>query len=239
MKVDILAMGAHPDDIELACSGTLLAQIAKGRTVGLLDLTQGELGTRGSAKLRLEEAEKSRQMMGAAFRINLGMADGFFSYNEESLKKIIRVIRMAQPSIVLTNSLTDRHIDHGKAAKLTADACFLSGLQKIETFDDDGKLQERWRPKAVYHYIQDYNLKPDFVVDISEHMEQKFDLIRAFGSQFFDGNSPEPETPLTGQDFFSFLRGKFKTYGRPANYGYAEGYNVARTMGVSDIMDLD
>ncbi len=239
MKVDILAIGAHPDDIELSCAGTLLAEIAKGRTVGLLDLTQGELGTRGSAELRLKEAEEARRLMGAKFRINLGMADGFFRNTEENLKKVIQVIRMAQPSVVLANALTDRHIDHGRGAKLAADACFLSGLRKIETFDADGKIQEPWRPKAVYHYIQDYTLTPDFVVNITDYIDHKFELIKAFRSQFFDGNSPEPQTPISGEDFFSFLRGRFKTYGRPANYAYAEGYNVARTIGVSDIMSLD
>ncbi|MEM9992190.1 MAG: PIG-L family deacetylase, partial [Bacteroidota bacterium] len=146
MKVDILAIAAHPDDIELACSGTLLGQIARGNTVGLLDLTQGELGTRGSAPLRLQEAEAARALMGAKFRINLGLKDGFFRNTEENLKKVIRVIRMAQPDIVLANSLEDRHIDHSRGAKLAADACFLSGLVKVETFDEEGKQQERWRP---------------------------------------------------------------------------------------------
>lgn len=238
MKVDILAIAAHPDDVELACSGTLLGQIERGKTVGLLDLTQGELGTRGSAELRLKEAEAARVLMGAKFRINLGLKDGFFRNTEENLKKVIRVIRMAQPEIVLANAIEDRHIDHGRGAKLAADACFLSGLMKIETFDDDGRLQARWRPKAVYHYIQDYNLTPDFVVDVSPYMDKKFELIKAFGSQFYDGNSPEPSTPIAGEDFFSFLNSKFKTYGRPANFTYAEGFNVARTIGVKDIMTL-
>ncbi|MEM8523346.1 MAG: bacillithiol biosynthesis deacetylase BshB1 [Bacteroidota bacterium] len=239
MKVDILAIGAHPDDIELSCSGTLLKHIDLGYTVGLLDLTRGEMGTRGTPELRLEEAENARKMMGAKFRKNLSMADGFFKNSKENQLKIIEIIREHQPDIVFANALNDRHIDHGKGAKVVADACFLSGLQKIETKGSDGKAQERWRPKAIYHYIQDRQLTPDLVVDISDYMERKIELILAFRSQFFDPDSNELETPLTGSDFFDLIKGKNKAFGRDASYSYAEGFNVTRTIGVRDLVKLD
>ena len=238
MKVDILAIGVHPDDIELACSGTLLRHIDQGKTVGLLDLTKGELGTRGSGELRLIEAANAAKMIGAIFRKNLGMADGFFQYSKENILKIIPVIRACQPEIILANSITDRHPDHGRAAKLVADACFYSGLVKVETRDDNGQLQERWRPKALYHYIQDRNRVPDFVVDITEYVDKKEELILAFRSQFFDPDSTELATPISGKDFLDFLRAKARTYGRAATFEYAEGYNVDRTIGVRDLFDL-
>lgn len=239
MKVDILAIGAHPDDIELSCSGTLLRHIDAGYTVGLVDLTKGEMGTRGTPELRLEEAENARKLMGAQFRTNLGMADSAFKNDRGNQLKLIRAIRSAQPHIVLANALEDRHIDHGRAAKLIADACFLSGLQKIETTDDDGTIQERWRPRAIYFYIQDRQLTPDIVVDITDYMERKIELISAFRSQFYDPNSDEPETPLTGKGFFDLIKGKNSVFGRPASYEYAEGYNVIRTMGTTNLMTLD
>lgn len=238
MKVDILAIGVHPDDIELACSGTLLRHIDQGKTVGLLDLTKGELGTRGSGELRLIEAANAAKMMGAIFRKNLGMADGFFQYSKENILKIIPVIRACQPEIILANSITDRHPDHGRAAKLVADACFYSGLVKVETRDDNGQLQERWRPKALYHYIQDRNRVPDFVVDITEYVDKKEELILAFRSQFFDPDSTELATPISGKDFLDFLRAKARTYGRAASFEYAEGYNVDRTIGVQNLFNL-
>lgn len=240
MKVDILAIGVHPDDIELACSGTLLKHIQQGKTVGLLDLTTGELGTRGSGPLRLIEAANSAKMMGAAFRKNLHMADGFFQYSEENIKKIIPVIRECQPEIILANSLSDRHPDHGRAAKLVADACFYSGLIKIETFDSKGNKQDRWRPKALYHYIQDRALKADFVVDIKDFMDKKFELILAFRSQFFisDEEDKELSTPISGKDFQEYLHAVARTHGRPAGMEFAEAFNVDRTIGVKDLFDL-
>jgi bacillithiol biosynthesis deacetylase BshB1 len=238
MKVDILAFGAHPDDIELSCSGTLLHHIQQGYSVGLIDLTCGELGTRGTPELRLQEAEAARKKMGALVRENLNMADGFFTHSQENLLKIIAVLRKHQPSIVLANALSDRHIDHGKGAKLVADACFLAGLQKIETIDENGESQSRWRPRTLYHYIQDYSLKPDFVVDISTFIEQKIDLITTFASQFYDPNSKEPETPLTGSDFLDFIRGRAKDMGRTTGFSYAEGFNVSRTIGVKNLLQL-
>lgn len=240
-KVDILAIGVHPDDIELGCSGTLLRHIKMGKTVGLLDLTQGELGSRGTPELRFEESAKAAQMLGAKFRWNLGMADGFFKYTPDNINKIITAIRDCQPSIVIANSLDDRHPDHGRAAKLVADACYYSGLLKIETIGRDGKKQEKWRPTAVYHYIQDHNLTPDFVVDITPFIEQKIELVLAFGSQFYNPEDKEEQdvnTPISGKQYFDFLRAKSKTYGRIANFDYAEGFNVTRTPGVTNLFDL-
>ncbi len=237
IKLDILAIGVHPDDVELSCAGTLLKHIEMGKTVGILDLTRGELGTRGSAELRDKEAAAAAKLMGAAVRVNVRMADGFFQHNEENLLKIIRVLREYRPEIVLANALTDRHPDHGRAAKLTADACFLAGLRKIETHQR-GEFQEKWRPKVVYHYIQDYNLKPDFIVDITPYIDKKIELIKAFSSQFYDPNSKEPQTPISGSDFFDFIKGRAKNFGRPGGVAYAEGFNVARVPVVEDLFEL-
>ena len=237
MKVDILAIGVHPDDIELACVGTLLNAIDNGKKVGLLDLTQGELGTRGSAELRLKEARISANLMGASFRNNLSMRDGFFEITEDNIMSIIEQIRYCQPDIILANSIDDRHPDHGRAAKLVHRACFLSGLQKIST-QWDGEEQDKWRPRAVYHYVQDMNIEPDVVVDISKNFEKKIACIKCFSSQFFDPNSKEVETPLTGEDFFEFLEGKAKTYGRFIGAEHAEMFTSHRYIGVDDICKL-
>lgn len=242
MKVDLLAIGVHPDDIELSCSGTLLRHIDQGKTVGLLDLTRGELGTRGNADIRDKEAARAAELMGAAFRKNLAMPDGFFAYDEGSICKIITVIRECQPEIVLCNAVEDRHPDHGRAAKLTADACFYAGLVKINSYDAQGHPQGRWRPNAVYHYIQDHNLRPDFVVDISPYIDRKLELVRAFRSQFYVPEAKEFEqelsSPISGKDFMDYLRAKASTYGRPAGFDFAEGFTVSRTPGVSDLFQL-
>ncbi len=237
--VDILAIGVHPDDVELSCSGTLIKHIEKGYTVGLLDLTRGELGSRGTAETRDQEAADSSKILGAKFRENLRMADGFFQHNPENLKKIIRIIRAAQPKIVLTNAISDRHPDHGRAAKLTADACFLSGLLKIETVDNDGKPQKHWRPKVMYHYIQDYYQHPDFVVDITPYWDKKVEMIMAFKTQFYNPDSKEPETPISGLSFLEFIKARSRDYGRPAGYEFGEGFVKARYIGVDDLFDLD
>ena len=241
MKLDILAFAAHPDDVELACSGTLLKHIEMGKTVGLIDLTKGELGTRGTAATRKKEAADAAKMMGAKVRENLDMGDGFFEIKKENTLKIIKAIRKYQPEIVLANALNDRHPDHGRAAKLVAEACFYAGLQKIET-KDGRKKQEKWRPKAVYHYIQDRNLTADFVVDITEHIDKKMEIILAFKSQFYIPEAKEYakelQTPISGKQFLDFLRAKAATYGRPAGLDYAEGFNVSRMMGVKNLFDL-
>lgn len=241
-KVDILAIGVHPDDIELACSGTLLKHIAAGSKVGILDLTRGELGTRGTAEIRAQEASRAAEMLGAQFRWNAGMADGFFAITPENTRRIIQAIRACQPSIVLANALDDRHPDHGRAAKLTADACFYSGLEKIETTFPDGSPQKKWRPDVVYHYIQDRNLEPDFVVDITPYMDRKMEIIMAFSSQFHNPAAKEyaeeAATPISGQQFKRFLRAKAASYGRVAAFDFAEGFNVTRTPGVKNLFDL-
>lgn len=241
MKLDILAIGVHPDDVELSCSGTLLKHMAMGKQVGILDLTRGELGSRGTAETRDEEAKEAARVLGISYRKNAGMADGFFTHSPDNVKKIIQVIRDCRPEIVLANAKSDRHPDHGRAAKLVADACFYSGLLKIETTDDQGRDQKQWRPKAVYHYIQDHNLEPDFVVDISPFMEQKMQSILAYKTQFYnpeEGKAEGPQTPISSKAFYDFLKAKFAAYGRIANFDYAEGFQVNRAPGVRDLFDL-
>lgn len=239
MKVDILAIGVHPDDIELSCCGTILKHIDMGKKVGILDLTRGELGTRGTAETRDEEAANAAIIMGTSFRKNARMADGFFTHTQENLLKIIKVIRFCQPEIVLNNATSDRHPDHGRAAKLVSDACFLSGLIKIETKGEDGKVQEKWRPKAMYHYIQDYRLEPDFVIDITPYFEKKVKSILAYKTQFYNPESKEPETPISSKAFMDFLQARAVGMGRPAGYKYAEGFIAGRTIGLKNLFDLD
>jgi bacillithiol biosynthesis deacetylase BshB1 len=243
MKVDILAIAAHPDDVELSCCGTLLRHINQGKTVGLIDLTRGELGTRGNAEIREEEAKNAAELMGAEFRKNLDMPDGFFRHSKENLLKLIQVVRQHQPDIVLANAPEDRHPDHAKAAKLISDACYFAGLIKIESkAEDSGEQQNRWRPKAVYHFIQDYHLQPDFVVDITGFWERKLECIRAFRSQIYVPEAEEFEeeldSPISGKDFIDFLESKARTFGRPAGFELAEGFIAGRTVGVRDLFDL-
>ena len=237
MKIDILAIGVHPDDVELGCSGTIAKHIALGKKVGILDLTLGELGTRGSAELRTKEANEAAKILGVSFRTQLKMKDGFFENNEEHQKQIIEIIRKHQPEIILCNAINDRHPDHGRASKLTSDACFYSGLIKIETIVD-GKKQTAWRPKAVYHYIQDHYIHPDLVIDITDFMEIKHKAIMAFSSQFFDPNSKEPETPISSKAFIETLNSKMALWGRAIGVPYAEGFTVERYPGVNNLFDL-
>lgn len=239
MKVDILAIGVHPDDVELSCSGTLLKHKAQGKTFGLLDLTLGELGSRGTPQLRTEEAMNAAKILGASFREQLDLGDGFFEHNRASIVEIVKIIRYCQPEIVLCNALEDRHPDHGRSAKLEADACFFSGLQRIET-EFRGEKQTHWRPKAVYHYIQDVQLTPDFVVDITPFMEQKIESILAYQSQFHNPNykKEEVQTPISGKGFMDFMYAKNRVFGRPINAEFAEGFNKSRIFGVEDLFDL-
>lgn len=238
MKLDILAIGAHPDDVELSASGTILKHIALGKTVGILDLTKGELGSRGSAELRTNEAKKSASILGLSVREQLNMADGFFENNEAHQKQIIQIIRKYQPEIILCNAISDRHPDHGRAAKLIADACFYSGLSKVETRAEDNTLQTKWRPKAVYHYIQDNFIEPDFVIDITKFMDKKMESIMAYSSQFFDPNSKEAETPISSKNFMEYVKAKSAVFGRAINCDYAEGFTVNRYIGVENLFDL-
>ncbi|HEX8516521.1 MAG TPA: bacillithiol biosynthesis deacetylase BshB1 [Bacteroidia bacterium] len=237
MKLDILAIGVHPDDVELSCSGTLLKHLSLGKACGILDLTSGELGTRGSGPLRLKEAAAAAEILGIKVRDNLGMADGFFTNDKEHQLMIIKKLREYQPEVVLCNAVSDRHPDHGRAARLVSEACFYSGLRRIET-GHNGTSQKEWRPKAVYHYIQDRQMKPDFVVDVTPFVERKMEAIRAFKSQFFDPLSNEPESPISVKNFFDVVLGKMSVYGRDAGYDYAEGFVVERTPGIKDLFDL-
>ena len=235
--LDILAFAAHPDDVELSCSGTLMKHIAEGKRVGVIDLTEGELGSRGSVSLRYEEAENASKIMGLTVRENLKMRDGFFEINEENKLKIVTAIRTYRPKIVLANAIEDRHPDHGRAAQLVSEACFLAGLRKVETIVG-GQLQEAYRPQVVYHYIQDRYIKPDFVVDITPYIERKMEAIQAYKSQFYDPNSTEPQTPISGADFLDFVKARCNEFGRPIGAQYAEGFTAERLVGVESFFDL-
>ena len=237
MKLDILAFAAHPDDVELSASGTILAHIAQGKKVGIIDLTQGELGSRGSAEIRLQEVELSNKILGIHVRENLKFRDGFFVKDETHLLKVIEMIRKYQPDIILANAVSDRHIDHGRAADILNDACFLSGLVKIKT-SVDGKPQLPWRPKALYHYIQDRYINPDMIVDITPFIDKKMESIKAFSSQFYDPNSTEPQTPISSEDFLKFIESRALQFGRAIGVKYGEGFTVKITIGVKDITTL-
>jgi N-acetylglucosamine malate deacetylase 1 len=235
MKIDILAIGVHPDDVELSASGTLLHHVQLGYTFGLLDLTRGELGTRGTPAIRKQEAEVAAAILGASFRKTLDLGDGFFENNKETLLPIIAVIRECQPKIVLCNAIDDRHPDHARAAKLCADACFYAGLEKIETYDETGKLQPKWRPQSVFHYIQDKQLTPDFVVDITPFFPKKMEAILAFKSQFYNSEDETANTPISGKDFIDFMEAKARVFGRSINAEFAEGFIHARVVGVDNL----
>jgi bacillithiol biosynthesis deacetylase BshB1 len=237
MKLDILAFAAHPDDIELSCSGTLMKHIDEGKKVGIVDLTQGELGSRGSVEIRHTESTESGKIMGLSARENLKMADCFFEINQENKIKIIQQIRRFRPEIVLANSIKDRHPDHGKAAKLVSEACFLSGLLKIETFWE-GEKQEHYRPKVIYHYIQDRYIKPDFVVDVSDYFDRKMKSVMAFKSQFYDPHSREPITPISSEAFLDTVKGRMCDLGRDIGVKYGEGFTAERFVGVNGLFDL-
>ena len=239
MKLDILVFGAHPDDAELGAGGTIAKEVSKGKRVGIVDLTRGELGTRGSAEIRDQEAAKAAKILGVAVRENMEFADGFFVNDKEHQLELIKIIRKYQPEIVLCNAVDDRHIDHGKGSKLVSDACFLSGLVKIDTkMDGDDRWQEAWRPKLVYHFIQWKNLEPDFVVDVSGFIETKTDAIMAYSSQFYDPDSEEPETPISSKNFTDSVIYRARDLGRLIGVEYAEGFNVERYVGVDSLDDL-
>jgi bacillithiol biosynthesis deacetylase BshB1 len=237
MSVDILAIGIHPDDVELSCAGTLLKHIAAGYSVGILDLTKGELGTRGSAELRMKEAAAAAKILGVQFRENLGMEDGFFKNDKINLFLLVEKIRQHKPKIVICNAVADRHPDHGRASQMVSEACFYSGLAKIETAYDK-EMQLPHRPKAVYHYIQDRNLKPDLVVDITPFIDKKIEAIMAFSSQFFDPKSNEPSTPISSPEFMESVKAKMRVFGRDIQVEFAEGFTVERTIGVEDLVQL-
>ena len=236
-KLDILVFAAHPDDAELGCSGTIAAQIAQGNKVGIIDFTQGEMGTRGTPELRLQEAEDAAKILGLTARENMGFQDVFFRDDEEHQLKLIQVIRKYQPEIVLANAVNDRHPDHGKGSSLASKASFMSGLAKIETFQD-GVMQSPWRPKYVYHYIQNNYIEPDFIMDISDFWEIKIKSIAAFGSQFYNPKSKEPASFISSPEFLPFIESRARELGHRINTKYGEGFTVERFIGVSNLFDL-
>ncbi len=237
MKLDILAFGAHPDDVELSCSGTLAKHISLGKKAGIVDLTRGELGTRGTAAIRDSEAEEAAKILGISIRENLKFKDGFFANDEKHQFEIVKIIRKYQPEIILANAIDDRHPDHGRAAKLVEDACFLSGLIKIET-TVDGHRQNAWRPGAIYHYIQDRYIKPDFIVDISGFMKQKTDSYLAYKSQFYDETSNEPSTYISSPEFLNSIVVRAQEFGRIIGVQHGEGFCSQRLVGVTNLFEL-
>ena len=237
MKLDILAIGAHPDDVELGCGATIAKEISNGKTVGIIDLTRGELGTRGTAETRDAEAKEAAKILGASVRENLGFADAFFLNDKEHQLEVIKMIRKYQPEIVLCNAIDDRHIDHGKGSKLVSDACFLSGLKKIET-ELEGENQVQWRPKHVYHYIQWKTIEPDFVVDVTGFIDVKEQAVLAYKTQFFDPNSKEPETPISSKNFTDSVNYRAKDLGRIIGVEHAEGFTSERYVAVENLFKL-
>lgn len=237
MKLDILVIAAHPDDAELSCSGTIAAQIAKGYKVGIVDLTQGEMGTRGTPEIRLQESADAAKILGLSARENLGFKDIYFKDDEIHQHELIKIIRKYQPEIVLANAVTDRHPDHGKGGSLATNACFMSGLRKIETHLD-GVRQEAWRPKFVYHYIQNNYIEPDFIVDISDYWDTKIASIMAFKSQFFDPSNQEPASFISSPEFLPFIESRAREFGHRILSKYGEGFTVERFIGVHDLFDL-
>lgn len=236
MKLDILAIAVHPDDAELGCSGTLLMEKANGKRTGVVDLTRGELGTRGTPELRAEEAERAAGILQLDVRENLGMADGFFRNDEAHQRLLIRAIRKYRPEIVLANALEDRHPDHGRAGHLIREACYLSGLRKIDTVDDQGRGQEHWRPKYVFHFIQDRYTEPGFVYDISPVFEAKLASIRAYSSQFFSAgyDVEEPQTYISSPEFLEAIIGRHQMLGKMIGVPYAEGFTTEKMVGIRD-----
>jgi len=237
MKLDILAFGAHPDDVELSCAATIAKEVALGKKVGIVDLTRGELGTRGSAEIRDQEAKDAARILGVTVRENLKFTDGFFVNDKVHQLEVIKMLRKYQPDIVLCNAIQDRHIDHAKGSSLVSDACFLSGLLKIETLLD-GKLQDKWRPKQVYHYIQWETITPDVVVNVTHFIDKKKAAIAAYKSQFYNPDSKEPETPITSKNFTDSVLYRSRDLGRLIGVEYAEGYTTERYPAVNSLSDL-
>jgi bacillithiol biosynthesis deacetylase BshB1 len=237
MKLDILAISAHPDDIELSCSGTLIAHKTQGYTTGILDLTEGEMSTRGTPETRQKESAEASQIMGLSFRENLGLSDAKFDLSFENQLRVIKVLRKFRPEIILANALYDRHPDHVRAAELIEEAVFKSGLVKIDTEDENG-IQSPWRPKKVFHYIQSVSLEPDFICDISAHMEEKMAAIRVFKSQFFDPKSKEPDTYISNPDFLKLIEARSREWGHRIGVSFGEGFVQRQSLGVKNLFDL-
>lgn len=240
MQVDILAIGVHPDDVELSCAGTLINEIKAGKKVAILDLTEGELGTRGTAQTRYQEAAQAAIIMGVHARENLKMRDGFFKNDETHQLQLIQAIRKYRPSVVFANALQDRHPDHGRAGQLIAESCFLSGLQKIETSDEQGQLQQKWRPAYVFHYIQDRFHEPHFIVDITAVFEQRMQAIRAYTTQFHNpqDQSNEPQTYISSKNFLAAIEARARLLGKRIGVDYAEGFTSVKNIGIKSIDSL-
>lgn len=239
MKLDILAIGAHPDDVELGCGATIAKEVANGKKVGIIDLTRGELGTRGTAETRDEESANAAKILNVEVRDNMEFADGFFANDKQHQLEIIKMIRKYRPEVVLCNAIDDRHIDHGKGSQLVSDACFLSGLLKIDTkIEDEDGWQEPWRPKHVYHYIQWKNIEPDFVVDVSGYIDAKMEAVLAYKTQFYDAKSKEPETPISSKNFTDSVEYRARDLGRLIGVAHGEGFTVERYVAVDSVFDL-
>lgn len=236
-KVDILAIGAHPDDVELSAGGTIRKSTLNGKKVAIVDLTEGDLGSRGTVQTRYEEAANAAKILGVSYRENVRLADGFFEHDRESLIRLITKIRHFQPDIVLANAVSDRHPDHGRGSDFISRACFLAGLVKIET-NREGVKQEKWRPRAVYHYMQDRYIKPDVVIDVSEYKEDKMKAILAYETQFYKEGAQGPQTPISGKDFIHFLEARMRQVGRDIGAEFGEGFTVERPIGVEDLTQL-
>ncbi|MEQ8711643.1 MAG: bacillithiol biosynthesis deacetylase BshB1 [Cyclobacteriaceae bacterium] len=237
MKLDILVIAAHPDDAELSAGGTIIANVAKGRKVGIVDLTRGEMGTRGTPEIRLKEAAAAAEIMGVTLRDNLEFEDAFFTNDREHQLAIVRKIRAYQPELVIANAVSDRHPDHGKGSALISQACFISGLKRVET-EVDGFQQEAWRPKNVYHMIQSNFIDPDFVVDVSDHWDKKMAAVRAYKSQFFDPDNKEPDTFISTPAFMNLIESRGVEMGQPVGFSYAEGFTIEKRMGIKDLFEL-
>jgi len=235
MKLDVLAIGAHPDDVELGCSGILIKEIKRGKKVGIIDLTQGEMGTRGTIETRCNEASEAAKIIGVHVRENLKLRDGFFLNDETNQFKLIKSIRQYQPEIVIGNVLEDRHPDHGRAGNLIYDACFLSGLSKIETKNDDGSLQEKWRPKYLFHYLQDRFYEPDLIVDITEVWEQRLESIKAYKTQFHNTDSQEPQTYISSPEFLEAIIARARLLGKRIGVQFAEGFISKKNIGIDNL----
>ena len=237
MKLDTLVIMAHPDDAELACGGTIINQVKAGKKVGIVDLTQGEMGTRGTPEIRLQEAADAGEIMGLSVRENLGLKDVYFTNDEPNQLAVIKAMRKFQPEMVITNALKDRHPDHGKGAQLVIASAFMSGLAKVET-TLDGEAQAAWRPKSIYHVVQSQYLEPDIIVDVSESWEEKMEAIKAYKSQFYDPNSSEPNTYISSPEFLKMIESRGKEYGHAIQVRYGEGFMVTKKMGVKDLFDI-
>jgi len=237
MKLDVLVFGAHPDDVELSCSGTILSLVAKGKKVGVVDFTQGEMGTRGTPEIRMKEAQAAADILGLSVRDNLGFKDVFFKNDDEHVLEVVKKIRQYQPEVILANAPKDRHPDHGKAANLVESAFFLSGLKKLET-KLEGVDQDIWRPANLYHFIQTDWMEPSFVVDITKYWEKRMEAVKAYKSQFFDPDGIKSNTLISSLEFMHFLDGRAREFGMSIRVQYGEGFIAERMLGVSDVTSL-